>query len=716
MVSIMRNRNGKKMIKRIVMVMVLLLITCMTIIAQTVQGDSSSSSVMKYFGDGTIGSSTIKKVTPILVLDFDNKSGYKTGMIGRVAADAIAVELLKSTDYDVIHRSDVDDKIAELGYTSSLTWDQQVKLATELKTRIVISGVIKNIQIYKKKDGTYAEATIDVDVLSTLTKSPINGGNIIQRSSVKVGYSGNPDVLVQEALTAGAYQLLQQIQSRKTVIGSVMTTQNDEGIYIKGGKSAGFTPGMQVMTVRRDTITGKMHIKSVTDTIAIAAVDDDSGIAPGDRAFSVYIPGQTNIDDNQNTPNVSPTVKPIPAGNSNSNTINMGKYNRSDSGTTADNNKREGTGMKLLAIGAAVFLYSIIKTDNGKTAIESSTSVPQVSVISDAVATGYQSGAIVLNWASLGDRVVCYVIYRNGIPINVVPNSTFSFIDDAKSFAPGVEVKSNQWEIIIDSLAVDGPIKVPLHSLGQTDEPNRDNIYDNGTPISGTDTFSITTHYYPLKSGESATYQIVPVYKEFKARAISDPAGQPTEYQLNIGTASPYSRTVTLISPPVNVTPDSGIYPGDSGLFTCDVVNGADYYILQLSSSIDFNDTKTIQTISSGGGSSYSAIIPIKYLTDTFPGKSQIFWRFGIKIAGQNYYLPLNVNSNTSGYVFSSTHQFPMPATPPVLPTVRQTARNSFNGFGIKLPRADTGRGANEVGITADVNSSNVRTGFIHRR
>ncbi|MEI6521763.1 MAG: hypothetical protein WCO98_17275 [bacterium] len=126
MVSILRYRNAKNMMNNLFVVTGLVLTTCVLSFAQSVQGNSSSDSVMKYFGDGTIGSSTIKKVTPILVLDFENRSGYKTGMVGRVAADAIAVELLKSTDYDVIHRTDVDDKMVELNYSIPLTWDQQV--------------------------------------------------------------------------------------------------------------------------------------------------------------------------------------------------------------------------------------------------------------------------------------------------------------------------------------------------------------------------------------------------------------------------------------------------------------------------------------------------------------------------------------------------------------------------------------------------------------
>jgi hypothetical protein len=708
MVSILRYKNAKNMMENLLVTMSLILLTGVISFAQSVQGNSSSDSVMKYFGDGTIGSSTIKKVTPILVIDFENRSGYKTGMVGRVAADAIAVELLKSTDYDVIHRTDVDEKMIELNYSIPLTWDQQVKLATELKTRIVISGTIKNIQVYKKKDGTYAEATIDVDVLSTLTKSPVNGGNITQRSSVKVGYSGNPDVLVQEALTAGAYQLLQQIQSRKTAIGTVMTTTSEDGVYIKGGKAAGFTPGMQIMTVRNNTITGKMHIKSINDSIAIATIDDDSGIGPGDRAFSVFIPGQALPASTQGE-SVSPIVKSIPS-NGNTN-INMGTYNRNNTNSGYENNTRENTGIKLLALGLGGVLYTIIKSNNGKNSLEN-ISIPQVTVVSDS-ATSYPDGANMVRWASLGSRVVCYIIYRNGIPIYVVDGSTTEYLDNAQQFAPGIAVKSNQWELIIDSILVDGPIKIPLHSLGETAEANKDNLYDNGTPVSGTDTFSITTHSFPLKSGESASYRITPVYREFRLPAISDPAGQPTEYQLIIGTSSPFSKAVTLLSPPKNITPNNGIYPGDAGLFSCDIVTGANDYVLQLSSLPDFSPGKTvlIKPNSSGGGDSMSANITIKYLTDNFTNSSQLYWRFGAKVAGQNVYQGLN-DSNSSGYVFSDLRQFAMPATPPVLPNVRQPARE-VNGFGIKLPGSESGRLSNDTGIYT---GTSTRNGIIHRK
>ena len=57
------------------------------------------------------------------------------------------------------------------------------------------------VHIRKTEEGTKAEVSVRVLIISRITGMPINGAFVMQSSSPKIGYSGSNDSLVHEALT-----------------------------------------------------------------------------------------------------------------------------------------------------------------------------------------------------------------------------------------------------------------------------------------------------------------------------------------------------------------------------------------------------------------------------------------------------------------------------------------------------------------------------------
>eukprot|EP00825_Cyclidium_porcatum_P007117 TRINITY_DN13563_c0_g1_i1.p4 TRINITY_DN13563_c0_g1~~TRINITY_DN13563_c0_g1_i1.p4 ORF type:complete len:162 (-),score=3.95 TRINITY_DN13563_c0_g1_i1:4-489(-) len=114
-------------------------------------GSQGTQTVLKYFGEGA------RNTAALIVLDFENKSNYKTGMLGRMTADSLALELLKTREFDVVPHAAVESGLTEANLTQPLSWEKQSQLAELLKKKLVLSGSIDDVQIYKKREGTYAD-------------------------------------------------------------------------------------------------------------------------------------------------------------------------------------------------------------------------------------------------------------------------------------------------------------------------------------------------------------------------------------------------------------------------------------------------------------------------------------------------------------------------------------------------------------------------------
>jgi hypothetical protein len=333
--------------------------------------------------------------TSLAVLDFNNKSDYKTGMLGRQFSDSLSLALQSTGKFSVVPRTDLDSALQDLGVSIPMDFAAQAMVADKLNVPYAVSGDIEKVSILHTKTGTFAQVTANVYVVSKLTRLPINGARVIQSSSPKIGYVGNKDALVYEALSTAAYQVAQQIIDNRMPIASVLITDTDGNVRLRGGSMMGLKVGMQLVTVRQNSVTGILRVISVTASDSICKViEDRHGIAPSDKVVQIYNP--------------SPEAK----------TPQIKKH----------------TAMQIAALVGLGLLIALVS----RTEKENNAGVVSAAPLANAGIASEPYGANLVTWSQFGDRTntLAYIIYRiegtsgDPIPIAMVGYNQLSYLDE----------------------------------------------------------------------------------------------------------------------------------------------------------------------------------------------------------------------------------------------------------------------------------------------
>ncbi len=570
----------------------------------------------------------IKTPTPIIVLDFENSSTYKTGMLGRTISDALSIELLNTRTFEVIKRSKVEKVMTDLNLTLPLDVQAQAMVADRLQSAFVVSGNIEDVQIRRVRTGTYAEVTIRTIVLHRVTRIPINGAYVTTRSSPKIGYSGNTDVLVHEALQIAAYQLTQKILENRLPIATVLNTPIEGEAVLRGGSTIGFHKGMVLTTVRRDTVTGRIRLTWVGPSDSRGEVMEDSkGIAPGDKAVPIF----EFIDDSR-----------------------------------FKGQERKAAGLQIAGYALLGWIAVMVGTENGNKGMRNNPPTPVVAAMADAYTMDQVKGANLLRWPEGGSRVVAYIIYRDTnpfAPIAVVDGFTNYYVDSSMPF-PNLDDVMEDTTVSIELEAESG--EITSFDFDTTYAQDTEEM-KNPEMQNSEDSFEITCHRVPLKEGESCGYQIRILYMDYTIGDLGEAALQhPEEYRLFLGNRGSVSQRVTLTYPADLIAPNEEELPYD-GMFRCTRVSKAMSYTLQLSTDPTFTPGNT-RTIPGRIESEAYAVAEFAFtqLWQTFPanGAQTIYWRMGAKVAGQPTPTALS-DTNQNGWVYTATRFFQLPETPP---------------------------------------------------
>ncbi|MHB0935371.1 MAG: hypothetical protein ACYDCO_16605 [Armatimonadota bacterium] len=609
----------------------------------------------KFFGE------EIKKPTPIIVLDLIDRSGRGTGMLGRTLSDALAIELTNTSSFEVIKRSEVERVLAEFGLSVPLATAAQGMLAERLKCSYVLSGDIDTVDVVQGRDGLYAEVAVSVLVIHRVTQLPINGAQVVVRSSPKIGYSGSKDVLIHEALAIAAYQITQKIMNNRLPIATVLNTPRDGELILRGGSTLGFRKNMILTTVRRGQVTGRARVTSVNPSESYAVVLEDSkGIAPGDKAVPVF---------------------------------------EFEYSPTATKEVRDKAGLQIAGLLMLGILASLAVTQNGNKQLQNIPPVPTVTAMSDADTMGEKDGANLVTWPWQGARVIAYIIYRDDnyyAPVAVVDGHTTYYVDSALPLAEvGMAMETVDVEIEIDeSTGV-----VNTFSFERTFDPTFEDLYNDGPMQVQETSFNCTTHRVPLAAGQKVGYRIRILYMDYIDEGLEGEGEFPASYSLFLGNRGGSSARITATQPPSLFQPmDNGI-PTD-GIYRCTRVPMAMNYTLQVSVSPTFEPKYRLPlrgVVPHIEGDDYVAALyslPTLYselsevqqrlgippsLEDT-----PLYWRMGARVAGDPMPAPLT-DVNAKDWVFSSMRIFLLPPVPPPLPSIRNANPQGGIGPG-KLP------------------------------
>ncbi|HOF87856.1 MAG TPA: hypothetical protein PLZ36_07085 [Armatimonadota bacterium] len=608
------------------------------------QAQPSQEEINKLFGVDIV------KPVPIVVFDYVNRSNHRTGMLGRVFTDALSIELLNTKKFAVKKRAELETILAQENLTVPLTNSAQALVAERFadKPPYMVSGEIEAVKIINGRDGAFAEVTVSTLVISVITKLPINGARVVQRSSPKIGFSGNPDVLVQEALATAAYQTSYTLLNNRLPIATVLTSVWGNEVQLKGGSTLGLREGMVLTTMRRGTVTGTIRLTMVNPAESNAVVLEQRGMALGDKAVPVF--------------DLKPTTHVSPA-------------------------QREKAGMQIVSILALGALLGFVSGDAGNDDLKASTTPVAVS-LADAHYMNYPYGANLVRWSvPHKDKIVAYVIYRDAnpfAPVAVVARDVSYYIDSATPIPTVGDVMENtEVEIEIEEDTGHVTITRTVDYAQDLQDLQNPEVTDDLT------SYTVTCRRVPLNPGETTGYQVAVVYKDYD---MSQQEQQDQlQFRLFVGDKGPTSRRITLLTPPMLDTPLPGVLSVD-GNYRCESVVGASTYNLQVSPDSTFG-SRTINVEKKGqSGVAYQVVnLPLQTLYDTYPAASNqtLYWRIGARKDAEprpDYYS----DPQQFGWVYSDVYSFDLPAAPP---------RSRATTPGVGPP--EKGQGAGRGGIDA---------------
>lgn len=615
----------------------------------------------KFFGE------EIKKPTPIVVLDLIDRSGRGTGMLGRTLSDALAIELTNTSSFEVIKRSVVESTLAEFGLTVPLSTAAQGMLADRLKCSYVLSGDIDKVDLVQGRDGMFAEVAVSVLVIHRVTQLPINGAQVVVRSSPKIAYSGSKDVLIHEALAIAAYQITQKIMNNRLPIATVLNTPRDGELILRGGSTLGFHKNMILTTVRRGQVTGRARVTEVNPSESHALVLEDSkGIAPGDKAVPVF------------------------------------EYEYSP---TATKEIRDKAGLQIAGYLMLGILASLAVTQNGNKQLQNVPPVPTVTAMSDADTMGEKDGANLITWPWQGARVIAYIIYRDDnyyAPIAVVDGHTTYFVDSSLPLSEiGMAMESTDVEVEIE----ENTGTVTTFSYETTFDETLEDYRNDGPMTVAESSFNCMTHRIPLMPGQKVGYRIRLLYMDYIDDGLDSTGGFPESYSLFLGNRGGSSTRITATQPPELFQPVDNAIPTD-GIYRCTRVPSAMNYTLQVAIRPTFETQYRLPlrgvTPHIEGDDYVAALYSLSTLYSELAEVQQrlgippstedtpLYWRMGARVAGDPLPAP-QTDENAKDWVFSSMHVFLLPPVPPPLPSIRNANSQGQLGPG-KLPTAPRNR------------------------
>lgn len=234
----------------------------------------------------------------VVVLDFAVADGLDP-LLGRKAADALAVELQRSGEYTVVTRSQVEDAVGQqAGLQPPFNDTAQIRLAQTVGARSVFSGRIVGIAV---TPGRLARAGVEVTQLDSATGDYINGTQVFESTEQKLQPVAN-EILVDEALNKAAFSAARSIKQTNLPVGTVLnTTANDVELSI--GARNGVANG-QRYSVLRDVfnqgrqVTERLKIAELRITrtendqsVAVLSAGGAAGVRTGDRIRKIFVPG-----------------------------------------------------------------------------------------------------------------------------------------------------------------------------------------------------------------------------------------------------------------------------------------------------------------------------------------------------------------------------------------------------------------------------------------
>jgi hypothetical protein len=225
---------------------------------------------------------------------------------GKTAATDFGNALANRGEIEVVPPESVTRAIETLGITTPPDGlVNLLRLGQEVKATSIVSGEIADYRVQSAGNGRQASVVMRVVVYDVASGLSVNGAALRGVSSIRSG-NVDDDTLIKDALEQACNSAMNQIESHRLPVGTVLNTQDTKCLINKGAR-AGFKSGQEVIVLRNgeQVATGKVT-EVEPDSAYIVGSNILRGIQPGDRVRVVFKVPDVDIDNGGN-----PHIRPV---------------------------------------------------------------------------------------------------------------------------------------------------------------------------------------------------------------------------------------------------------------------------------------------------------------------------------------------------------------------------------------------------------------------
>jgi len=235
-----------------------------------------------------------RSAVTVYLLDFNNKTELGGPLLGRQAAAQVAVEINESqgNNFTVVPDRQVQNVIRDLGIRPPFDKIARQQIARAVDADAVIYGNVVDAAV--NKDPLQATVTLQVFAEDTRTGTLFNGAIAHGASVPRMGYAGDADILIDEALNKAAYTARVTMDRLKTPEGTVLNTavaggSRDTYALVNIGSRQGAKRGEEMVVTRRRDLVGIMKLVRVDANDSTGEVIlNIQGVRPEDRVRGIF--------------------------------------------------------------------------------------------------------------------------------------------------------------------------------------------------------------------------------------------------------------------------------------------------------------------------------------------------------------------------------------------------------------------------------------------
>ncbi|MBP5094199.1 MAG: hypothetical protein J6332_09150 [Abditibacteriota bacterium] len=247
--------------------------------------------IMPVRNAGTPAAAQVATTYSVGVVDLVNESGVGGDSLARTATDSVVVEMSKSSRYDVtgITRSHMKAEMDKLGVKAPLTKTEVVRVGEALGADAMLVGSLNSVKITGEGDAKRATVKLVLQLIDQASGELINGAVQEGFSDSKVGYVGDDDALINEAINNAAYLAAKTIEQYTIPEATVMMHVGDGQVMINKGSREGMKKGMRMVVLRQSEVIGYIQLNDVSPNDSVGLITDSrKGINSEDKVRAVF--------------------------------------------------------------------------------------------------------------------------------------------------------------------------------------------------------------------------------------------------------------------------------------------------------------------------------------------------------------------------------------------------------------------------------------------